>query len=235
MNHRILVPFELPDAEPLPSALVSDLGSMAVVVLGHYGLPEQTPPEAARTQFEAGAQAELDDLARPFREAGASVTTRLVFGKTRAKTIDRVAVDENCDVVLTTGRADRIERVLVALRGETNLEKILSFVGDLLGEGDASVTLFHAIADGEDYREGQSLLDAAADRLVDAGIDRDRIDRRLTEGGDARAKIVEFGGAFDVLVLGESEPSIRERIIGDLLSRITGETDDPAFVVRNVD
>lgn len=80
-----------------------------------------------------------------------------------------------------------------------------------------------------------SLLDAAADRLVDAGIDRDRIDRRLVEGGDARAKIVEFGGAFDVLVLGESEPSIRERIIGDLLSRITGETDDPAFVVRNVD
>lgn len=234
MSHTVLVPFELPDAESVPPALVDALAEMNVVVLGHFGLPEQTPPSVGRDQFETGAQAELDELARDFENAGASVTTRLVFGKDRAKTIDRVATEEGCDVVLTPGEMGALERLLVPLRGEDNFDRILSFVAELLESSGGSVTLYHSTSE-DDRIPGEKLLGDATERLVEAGVDRDRIGQELSEDGEARTNIVDFGAAFDVIVLGETEPSLRERVLGNLLAEVTASTDDPAFVVRNVD
>jgi hypothetical protein len=42
MSHRVLVPLELPDADSVPAALAKTITSMEVVLLGHYGLPDQT-------------------------------------------------------------------------------------------------------------------------------------------------------------------------------------------------
>lgn len=233
-THKVLVPFELPDAEPIPSVLVETLGAMEVVVLGHYGLPEQTPPSVARDQFEADASAELATLAKPFEEVGVTVTTRLVFGKARPKTIDRVAIEENCDVILTPGEAGAIERLFVPLRGEENFDRILSFVGDLLGTTDATVTLFHADHES-DRQPGEQLLADATDRLVDAGIDPDRITEKLSAAGEASRSIVDLGEQFDLLVLGETEPSLQDRIFGRVPAQVTANTDDPAFVIRNME
>jgi nucleotide-binding universal stress UspA family protein len=233
-THRVLVPFELPDADPVPPAVVETLTTMDAVVLGHYGLPEQTPATAARDQFEADARAELDELVGPFEAAGVPVTTRLVFGKAREKAIDRVAIEENCDVILTPGRADAVERLFVPLRGEENFDRILSFVAELLAATDASVTLFHA-GEESDRLPGEEILADATDRLVEAGVDPDRIDRRLSADADAGRSIVDLGDAFDLLVLGETEPSLRDRILGSLPAQVTADSDDPAFVVRNVE
>jgi nucleotide-binding universal stress UspA family protein len=230
-TYRVLVPFELPDAEPVPPVLVETLAAMEVVALGHYGLPEQTPPSAGRDQFEADAEAELDALARPFADAGVPVTTRLVFGKAREKTIDRVALAEDCDVILTPGRADAIEALFVPLRGEENFDRILSFVAELLTATDASVTLFHT-GEETDRRPGADLLADASDRLVAAGIDPDRIDRELSDEEDAGRSIVDLGGAYDLIVLGETEPSLADRILGTVPAQVTADTADPAFVVR---
>lgn len=57
MTDAILVPVELPDPDALSPVLVSDLSSLTVVVLGHYQLPEQTPTNSGREQFEADAEA----------------------------------------------------------------------------------------------------------------------------------------------------------------------------------
>jgi hypothetical protein len=233
-THRVLVPFELPDADPLAPVLVETVAAMEVVALGHYGLPEQTPPTAARDQFEDEASAELDALVQPLVDAGVPVTTRLVFGKSRPKAIDRAALDEDCDVILTPGRVDAVERLFVPLRGEANFDRILSFVAELLAATDATVTLFHD-ADESDRLPGEEILADATDRLVAAGVDTDRIDRRLSEAGDAGRSIVELGAAFDLLVLGETEPSLVERVLGAVPAQVTADTDDPAFVVRNVD
>ena len=194
-THRVLVPFELPDADPVPPVLVETLAAIEVVALGHYGLPEQTPPSAGRDQFEADATAELDALATPFESAGVPVTTRLVFGKARHKTIDRVAVEERCDVILTPGRADAVGSLFVPLRGE-------------------------------------EILADATDRLVEMGVAPDRISRRLSEDDDVGRSIVEIGEDFDVLVLGETEPSLRNRILGTVPAQVTADTEDPVFVVR---
>jgi nucleotide-binding universal stress UspA family protein len=233
-THRVLVPFELPDADPVPTVLVETLAAMEVVVLGHYGLPEQTPPSVARDQFEADAAAELDGLAQPFEDAGVTVTTRLVFGKARDKTIDRVAIEEGCDVILTPGRAEAADRVAVPLRGEENADRIISFVGELLSATDASVTLFHASA-ASDRLPGEEILADATEWLVEMGVAADRISRRLSEDDDVGRSIVDLGADFDVLVLGETEPSLRDRILGTVPAQVTADTEDPAFVVRNVE
>ena len=232
--HRVLVPFELPDHEPVPSALVGKLGAMEVVVLGRFGLPEQTPPAAGREQFGDEAEAELDRIAAGFAD-GASVTTRLVFGKDRAKTIDRVALEEDCDVVLTGGEAatDGLDRVLVPLRGEDNLAGVLAFVAELQAATDASLTLYHA-REESDRLPGESLLDDAVAELEGDGVDPDRVERRLSDG-DAMTEIVELGREFDVIVLGETEPSLRERLFDEAPARITAATERPVFVVRQVD
>lgn len=234
MTHRVLVPFELPDADPVPQVLIETLGRMEVVVLGHYGLPEQTPASVARDQFEADARAELDDLARPFEDAGAAVTARLVFGKARAKTIDRVALEEDCDIILTPGRADAIDRLLVPLRGEKNFDRILSFVQELLAATGASVTLFHT-SEESDRLPGEEILADATDWLIQAGVDADRIDQQLSGPGDPEPSIVNLEDRFDLLVLGETEPSLRNRIFGTIPAQVTTDTDDPVFVVRDIE
>jgi nucleotide-binding universal stress UspA family protein len=93
--------------------------------------------------------------------------------------------------------------------------------------------LYHSTSE-DDRVPGEQLLADAADWLVEAGVDETRIGKELSEGGDPRANIVEFGAAFDVLVLGETEPSLRERILGSLPAGVTAATDDPAFVIRDV-
>jgi nucleotide-binding universal stress UspA family protein len=231
-THNVLVPFELPDADPVPPVLVETLAAMEVVALGHYGLPEQTPPSAGRDQFEPDATAELADLAGPFESAGIPVTTRLVFGKARDKTIDRIAIEEGCDVILTPGRIETVERVAVPLRGEENFDRIISFVGELLSATDASVTLFHT-SETSDRVPGAELLADATDRLVEAGVAPDRISRQLSDDEDVGRSIVELGADFDLLVLGETEPSLRDRILGTVPAQVTADTSDPAFVVRN--
>lgn len=232
-NHRVLIPFELPEPESVAPVVIDLLGDIDVVLLGHFQLPEQTPTEAGRNQFEEEAQAALDELAADFEEVAGSVTTRLVFGKDRAGAIDGVAIEEDCDVVLTPGDAAAIERIFVPLRGEDNLDRIVSFVGELVADTDASVTLFHAISQ-DDRQPAEVILNHAYERLADNGVDRDRIDFQISEDGDPRQEILSFSEEFDVMVLGETEPTLRERILGELPGQVTAQTEDPTFVVRDL-
>ena len=231
-THRVLVPVELPDADSISPAIVETLAGMEAVVLGHYGLPEQTPPSVGRDQFEADATAELESLAAPLESTGVPVTTRLVFGKARDKTIDRVALEESCSVILTPGQTGEISKIAVPLRGEENFDRIVSFVGELLSTTDASVTLFHT-SEESDRLPGEEILADATDRLVEAGVASDRISRQFSEDDDVGRSIVELGEAFDILVIGETEPSLRDRILGTVPAQVTANTEDPAFVVRN--
>ena len=234
LSHRVLIPFELPDAEPLSPVLAETIAPLDVVALGHFGVPEQTPVDAARDQFEADASAELEDLVAPIEAAGSPVTTRLVFGKARDETVDRIALEEECDVILTPGVSESVDRILVPLRGEVNISRILSFVAELLAFNDASVTLFHS-GEESDRIDGEDLLNQATDRLIDEGVDPEFITRQLGDKDDAGQRIVELAADYDLLVIGETEPSLRERILGAIPIQITGDTDAPTFVVRDTD
>lgn len=235
MTHRVLVPFELPDPDPLSPVLVAALSSMDVVVLGHYALPEQTPPSAARDQFEAGAQVTLDALADPFAEAGATVTTRLVFGRDRARTIDRIAVEEDCDAEFDPAPAETIERVLVPTRDAGNLERLTDFVGALVGELTTSVTLFHVLDADETADDAERMLANARDEIARLGLPAELVETAVVDADDPKDAIVDRAGAYDIVVVGETDATTVERIFGELPDRIVGRTNTPVLVVRRND
>lgn len=229
---KILVPFELPDPEPLSPVLVEDLASLDVVVLGHYGLPEQTPPDAARREFEKEAQTTLEELAAPFEAAGASVTTRLVFGRARGKTIDRVAIEEDCDAELDPAPTEGIERILVPVPAGLELGRLPEFVGVLTEDGTQQVTLFHVVEADERVAAGERVLADARASMVAAGFDADQLDTELVEAPEHDEAILERAADYDAVVMHEATPRLRDRIFGTLPDRIAVATGDPVVIVR---
>jgi hypothetical protein len=218
----VLVPVDISKPETPPLEVVDLLGPSRVVLLGYFPVPRQAEPALIKDEYEADAEARPD------------LTEVLVFTHDREATIDRVADQYDCDAVLSTGHVDELERILVPLRGDANLERIVSVVASLLDASDATATLFHAVAEDADPSQGEFLLRGATDRLADYGIDEARVDGRLGEGDDPSAEIAALGSEYDLVVLGETEPSLVDRIIGDLLSRIVEKVDRPALIVRDV-
>lgn len=232
MAHRILVPFELPDASPLSRLLIDDLRDMEVVLLGHYDLPEQTPPDAAREQFQDDATDELEALAADFREAGVDVTTRLVFGKDRGQAIDDVALEEDCDAELDPAPTTGIERILVPLPDTSNVERLCDYVWALLEDTTTEVTLFHVEEDGEDLAPGRAMLQEAREQLVDRGLDPSLVDTVVEAGASHDRLILEMAEDYDAVVMGEATPAVANRIFGTLPDRIATRTGDPVIIVR---
>ncbi|SEL80180.1 universal stress protein [Haloferax larsenii] len=228
---RILVPVDVSGTEPPPLDVIDYLGAVEVVLLGYFPVPDQAEPALLRDQYGPKATDRLDTVA----DEHGNPAEVLVFTHDHEATIDRIADEYDCDAVLTAGRSTAVDRVLVPLRGDVNLDRILAVVADLLLAGNETATLFHSVAEDADPTQGELLLMGAVDRLVEYGVDRDRLDWRLSEGGDPQTDIVELGAAYDLVVLGETDPSLRERIIGDVLSAIVDALDVPALIVRDVE
>jgi nucleotide-binding universal stress UspA family protein len=226
----ILVPVDISDPDPPRLGIVDLLDPLEVVLLGYFPVPDQAEPALIKGEYEDEAESRLLDLA-----AGRDLTEVLVFTHDREATIDRVADQYDCDAVLSVRDADEIDRVLVPLRGDVNIERIVSVTARLLRASDATVTLFHSVAEDADESYGEFLLRGATDRLVEFGIDEERVDWELSESGDPQAEIVQLGADYDIVVLGESEPSLRDRIIGRVLSHVVDELASPALIVRDTE
>jgi nucleotide-binding universal stress UspA family protein len=227
----VLVPVDVSDAALPTLDILDHLGAVDVVLLGYFPVPDQAEPALVRDQHGTTAAERLAAVA-----AGhATHDEVLVFTHDREATIDRIADEYDCNAVLTAGESATVERVLVPLRGDVNLDRILGVVADLLLAGEETATLFHSVSEDVDPSQGELLLMGAVDRLAEYGVDRGRIDWRLAEGGDPGTDIVELGNEYDLVVLGETEPSLRERIIGDVLSGIVDALEPPALVVRDVE
>ncbi len=232
MVNRILVPVELPDPRQVPQTLVDDLASLEVVVLGHYNLPEQTPSDAGREQFEDDAQATLDGIAERFREAGASVTTQLVFGKARTATIDRVATEEDCVAELDPAPTDGVGTILVPLPDTAEFSRLPTFVRLLCEETTTEVTLFHVVEGEEDRDRGEAIVRETRAGMVDAGFDAELLDTRLVEGTEHDTEIIRVADEYDAVVMYEAEHRLGDRVFGTLPDRIRDGTGDPVIVVR---
>jgi nucleotide-binding universal stress UspA family protein len=236
-DSTILVPVDVSATDSPSRGIPNLLEPVNVVVLGYYPAPKQTAPAHLKADHEAEASARLDDIVAAFDSAGHDVEGVLVFTKEREDSIDRVADQHDCGAVLLPNELDGIiKRILVPLRGDVNLERIVALVGDLARASDATVTFFHASADGADPSQGEFMLRGAADRLSEDGVDRDRIDWHLAEDGDPTAAIVALADDdYDLVVLGETEPSLRERIIGTVLTPVIDRIEQPTLIVRDID
>jgi nucleotide-binding universal stress UspA family protein len=234
-DSTILVPVDVSGGDTPDQPLIDLCRSVDVVLLGYYPVPDQAAPAQLRQDHESDATATLEETADAFGASGVDVVDVLVFTHDREDTIDRVANEYGCDAVLTLGEADRLERVFVPVRGDTNLERIVSLLAGVMRMSDASITFFHSVAEDRDPSHGEFLVRGAADTLADAGIERERIDWQISETESPNDEIVELAQEYDLLVLGETKPSLRDRILGTVPSRLVDEVEKPSFIVRNLE
>lgn len=234
---RLLVPVDV-SVDDAPGGRLADvLPGVDIVLLGYFPVPDQSLPAQIKLTRGDEAAAQLEKVAEGMAgvDGVGIVETELVFTHDRQDPIDRIADDRGCDAVLApgSGGANGIERILVPLRDDRNLDRIVAFAGSVARDSEASITLFHAATD--DGTDGEKLLAAAADRLVADGLERSQIDREIGDGDGGNAGIAELGVEFDLIVLGETEPSLRERIFGSIPTKIANRTDNPVVVVRDTE
>ncbi|ELY52979.1 universal stress protein [Natronolimnohabitans innermongolicus] len=226
---RVLVPLAILEGESVSPGLTALLEPVAVTVLGYHVLPEQTPPDQARLQYEDRATDALDDLTATFRVGGGPADHRLVFTHDREQTIDRIAAETAADAYAIPGASGQIDRLLVVLTGDVAVDRICSFVGELIGPREIDVTLFLATDDAD---AGRALLETAAESIAAREID---VRTRLVDDAAPFESLLETATDHDAVVVGEQAPSLRSLVFGEPSERIAVESVAPVLVVRNVD
>ncbi|MFB1063733.1 universal stress protein [Natrinema sp. H-ect4] len=223
---RVLVPLAILEGESISSGLSTLLGPMDVTVLGYHVLPEQTPPDQARLQYEDRATAALDDLVAEFEAAGGHADHRLVFTHDREQTVDRVAAETAADAYAIPGVTGPVDRLLVTVTGDVAVDRICSFVVELVGDREIGVTLFLAT---DDEAGGRESIEAASKRLSEHGID---VETELAVDEPPFEALIDAATDHDAIVMGERAPSLRSLIFGEEAERVASESVGPVLVVR---
>jgi len=231
-DHRVLIPIDVLEGQTVPATVIDAFASIPVVLLGYREIPDQTGPDQARDQYGDRMQAELAELRSVFEDVGCDVTTRSAFTHDRLKTFERVAVDASCDAVLVLNPAPILETVLVAIRSDVNVEYIAQLLETILAGTDLELTLFHVASDEDGREAGSVLLETARSELVAAGVDDSRIDGTVVVDDSPTAAILGAAADHDLLVAGESRPSIRRFVFRDRAERLARRTVDPVLVIR---
>lgn len=224
----ILVPVAVLEGETVAPGLMNLLGTVDVTVLGYHVVPEQTPPDQARIQYEERAVSALEDITQEFQQAGGDADYRLVFTHNQQKTIQRVADEINARAIATTGATGDVERILVSLTGDVSIDQILALVTELIGDRNIGVTLFVADKATDDVCYA---LNESAARLADAGIDTQT---EIATGSPFDALINAVPG-HDVIVMGEQAPSVTSLLFGEESERIASASVGPVLIVRDVE
>jgi len=222
---RVLVPVKVLEGGGVSPGLMALLGTVDVTILGYHVLPEQTPPDQARAQYEERATSALTDLAQEFRSAGGAADHRLVFTRNREQTLTRVADDVDARALAISGVTGDVDRLLVSLSGDVAVDRILGFVETLIGDRDIGVTLLLA---GVEQSAASERLDAAAERLRGVGLDVETI----VPTGTPLAALVKHVPGHDAIVVGERAPSFRSLVFGDESGRVAAASAGPVLVVR---
>ena len=230
----ILIPIDARDPVKPATDVARLFGAHSLLILGTYDVPDQATTDQLRTQFGEEATAAVESVAEQFELHGGVADSRVVFTHDRSETVERVAAEADVDAVLTESTLDTdLTRVLVPLRGDDNLERIVAFVGQLMRESDATVTLLNVATSDDEASQAEFILRGARDRLIEDGINGDRVDWQQERDFSPTEGILRAATEHDLVVVGESEPSLRERLLGAVTNQVVDESPVPVLVVRN--
>jgi nucleotide-binding universal stress UspA family protein len=228
----ILVPVRVLEGESIPEGVPSLLAGAHVVLLGYHVIPEQTAPGQAQLQFEERASQRLDEFESMLTEAGATVERRLVFTHQGQKTLDRTIHEHDCLGVLVPNATGPVEDVLVAVRGDVAVDRLARLVAGLFAGGDATVTVYHVAGEGETDADVGALLDQTTERLLARGMDAARVRTLVERDGGALDAIVAAAAEYDVVVMGETDPSLSTFVFGMPADQVADRFLGPVVVVQ---
>lgn len=228
----ILVPIEVLEGESIPEGVPALLANAHVVLLGYHVLPDQTSTDQARAQFEDQALTRLDEYASLLEDAGAAVDSRLVFTHDSQQTMDRVIAEHDCLAVLLPNAISSLDEILVAVRGVVGIDRFVRLLTGLFASTEVSITLYHITAADETDEDAKTLLDGIRSRIGEEGIDSDSIEFRIERKDDAQTALQEAATDFDVVVMGESDPSVKTFVFGMPAEQIAKRYLGPVLVVQ---
>ena len=140
--------------------------------------------------------------------------------------------EANCDAVLLSNPAPSIDRIVVPVKEGINVDTIAKVVAGVSRQYDVDITLFHAVTDEAHVTDGELLLENISDELTVRGIRSDQLSRVVVVANNPLQAPVEAADTHDVVVMGESEPTIRGWLFGETSERIAEQTVGPVLVVR---
>jgi nucleotide-binding universal stress UspA family protein len=228
----VLVPVRVLEGESIPEGVPDLLANAHVVLLGYHVIPDQTAPGQARMQFEERATQRLDEYETMFEEAGATVQRRLVFTHNGQKTIDRMITEYDCMAVCVPNSTGPVEDVLVAVRGAVAMDRLARVVAGVFGGTDAVVTVYHVAEEGETDEDAETLLGGLVDRLEELGIEKSAIEVEIERDQDAFDALVDAAEGYDVVVMGESDPSLATFVFGMPAEQVADRFLGPVLVVH---
>ncbi|GAA0725261.1 hypothetical protein J2744_000890 [Halorubrum trapanicum] len=228
----VLVPLAVLEGESLPPGGPELLANARVVLLGYHVLPEQTATEQAREQFGETAMSKLTEFADRLTAAGADVETRLVFTHDKETTIDRLIYEYDSLAVLVPNSAERVDSVLVALRGTIGVGRNTRLVAGLFADSDVDVTLYHTVGEGESPDDGASFLNGVKADLVERGIAADRIETVVEDADVPIDAIAGRAESHDAVVMGETDPSVTTFVFGMPSEQVAERFLGPVLVVQ---
>ncbi|HKK94621.1 MAG TPA: universal stress protein [Longimicrobiales bacterium] len=228
---RILVPIRLPEPDDLPDRMVERLGNTRILLVGWLEVPEQTPPEQAKEELDDTGEAALARIRERLEEAGAEVETRHLFTPDLIATIQSVGAEEACDAALIAGPIRAVDRVLVVLRDEPDVDVVARLVADLSEDRPDRVTLLHISEDEADL--GRDLSDRVLNALEQQGVDTDRVETRVEASDEPEDRVVDVCREDDVeIVVVPEHGEMEERLFGSFAARLARDADMPVLVVR---
>ncbi|WP_080506135.1 universal stress protein [Halorubrum sp. BV1] len=228
----VLVPIEVLEGESIPTGTPALLANAHVVLCGYHVIPDQTATEQAREQFGETGMSKLESFADTLTDAGADVETRLVFTHDKETTIDRLIYEYDCLAVLVPNSTERVDSVLVALRGTVGVGRNTRLVAGLFADADVDVTLYHALDEGESIEDGESFLSGARSDLVERGVDADAIETVVEDADVPIDAIASRAASHDAVVMGETDPSVTTFVFGMPSEKVADRFLGPVLVVQ---
>lgn len=234
---RVLLPVDVSGSISLPETVIEMLRSSEVILFGYWSIPDQSTADQHRDQFGEAAEKRLQAVGDQFSSQGIEFQKKVVFTKNRGELIDKAVNKYECQSVVIPGSEEpssRMTRGLVLVKPDADLERIVTTLGALFAESDVVLHLFYAAKKNNKhlYDSTEYMLRGLADRLQELGLDSDRIEWEQTVEGERLDMILTRVPDFDFVVLGESHPTIRERIFGTVQARLVEETEKTQLTIR---
>jgi len=235
MDHpNVLVFVEFPDPTVPTKGFLKGFKYPDAEVVGFYHLDESESVEAARAAHEDEFNSELEAIAERFEQEGVRTEHDLVFGHDRIAARQEIVERDAIDAVLLPGAANTLGKVLVASRNPWPADKKASLF-DIVDRDELIAVDLVNIADPDDpagESEGKRVLKQTTSALVDAGFPEGRIDRNVRTGTDVAFELSQAARGYDLIVLGETERDLGDRIFGPIGEYILEEQDVPVLILR---
>ena len=234
---RILLPVEVPDPTPVPYRLLGAFRDLSLVVLAYQLVPEQTSPEQAREENGDEARAALDTLVDDADDHGIDVEGHLVFTPDLTQSLERYAEEEEAQAVLMAQPIDDVERLLVPLYDERQVQpRLATVLRDLAYSANLPVTVLALDApegdsEGEEPASADRLRRLMQQQLLRSGLPSDLIRMHTADTKRLVDAVADVASDGDLIILAEPSPSTRGQVFSTLHDDIQSAVSCPTLVV----